>query len=268
VYVGRMYPVLVPYLKGIHLSLDSLRPWCKEDGWKLTQAEIRHAMSEKEPHQYVEDQKAPTRVRWVPRLKEDVRALLLFTSTAQPPKRSVRPIKGTSVVYTFGDASGSGFGGSTYENEELRYYSGQWESSYSVSSSNFRELANLVIRLESDFADSLLNESEIFIFTDSSTAEAAYFKGTSKSQLLFELILRLQFVHLHAGITLHFVHVAGKRMIAQGTDGLSRGGGLSECMRVEDFLKHIPLNLAVMDRQPTEIKEWVDSWFKGSQELL
>ncbi|MFN9978697.1 MAG: hypothetical protein ACK53Y_02225, partial [bacterium] len=129
VYVGRTYPVLVPYLKGIHLSLDSWRPWRKEDGWKLTQAEIKQAMSEKESHQYVEDQKNPTRVRWVPRLQEDIKALLLFTSSRQPPKRAVRPIKGTSVVYTFGDASGSGFGVSTYENEELRFYSGQWENS-------------------------------------------------------------------------------------------------------------------------------------------
>jgi len=268
VYVGRTYPVLVPYLKGIHLSLDSWRPWRKEDGWKLTQAEIKQAMSEKESHQYVEDQKTPTRVRWVPRLQEDIKALLLFTSSRQPPKRAVRPIKGTSVVYTFGDASGSGFGVSTYENEELRFYSGQWENSYSALSSNFRELANLVIRLESDFAEGLLNGTEIFIFTDNSTAEAAYFKGTSKSRLLFELILRLQFVHLHAGITLHFVHVAGKRMIAQGTDGLSRGGSFAAVMQREDFLVHIPLNLGVMDRQPVEMKGWVDSWFQGQQESL
>lgn len=105
-----------------------------------------------------------------------------------------------------------------------------------------------MIKLESDFSSGLLRESEIFIFTDNSTAEAAYFKGTSKSQPLFELILRLQFIHLHGGMTLHFVHVAGKRMISQGTDGLSRGAGPSICTDGEEFLRHVPLNLSVLDR--------------------
>ncbi len=199
-------------------------------------------------------------------LKEDVKALQIFTSTELPPKRSVRPTKGVRAVYTFGDASGSGFGGSTSANDELCYYSGQWEESHAATSSNHRELANLVIKLENDYAEGLLSHSEIFIFTDNSTAEAAYFKLTSKSQGLFELILCLQFVHLHAAMTLHFVHVSGNRVIAQWTDGLSRGFGPPTCIDGDDFLRHVPLNLGVLDRQPLEIREWVESWFVGTQE--
>ena len=265
VYVGRTYPVIVPYLKGIHLTLDSWRAWRKEDGWKLSQSEINQVLVGMDPDQFQEEQKAPLRVKWVPRLKKDIDALRLFTGSENPPKRLVRPLEGASVVYTFGDASGSGFGGSSYGNEELRYYSGQWEESYSSKSSNYRELSNLVIKLENDYVNGLLENKEIFVFTDNSTAEAAYFKGTSKSQPLFELILRLQFVHMHAGMALHFVHVAGQRMMDQGTDGLSRGSGLSMCMTKGDFLQHIPLNLGVLDRQPVEIRDWVDSWFHGPQ---
>jgi hypothetical protein len=139
VSVGRTYPVLVPYLKGMHLSLDSWRPWRKEDGWKLTQAEISYAMSELEPGQLPTDQSAPPQVRWVPRLQEDVKALQALTSTDQPPKRSVRPNQGVSVVYAFGDASGSGFGGSSFGNDGLWYFSGQWDDSYSSKSLNYKE---------------------------------------------------------------------------------------------------------------------------------
>jgi hypothetical protein len=58
----------------------------------------------------------------------------------------------------------------------------------------------------------------------------------------------------------HFIHVAGKRMIRQGTDGLSRGtreGVLSG----EDFLAHVPLHLTAFERQPMELQDWVESWF-------
>jgi hypothetical protein len=33
IYLVRTYPAINPYLKGIHLTLDSWRPWRKDDGW-------------------------------------------------------------------------------------------------------------------------------------------------------------------------------------------------------------------------------------------
>jgi hypothetical protein len=167
------------------------------------------------------------------------------------------------VVYAFGDASGSGFGGMTLAHDQVSFYSGQWDEEHSKQSSNHRELENLVIKLENDFAQGVLENTEVFIFTDSSTAEATYFKCTSKSQLLFNLILRLQFIHLHAGMTLHFAHIAGTRMIAQGTDGLLRSSGNGGVPLEDDFLSHIPLHLGVLERQPLEVREWVEGWFRG-----
>jgi len=242
VYVGRTYPALVPYLRGIHLTFYSWRPWRKSDGWKMTEVEIKHALGEGLGDLSQEDKKAPERVHWVPRLKNDVEALQLFTSSDQLPKRTIRlaESQAVSTVYTFGDASGSGFGGSTYDRGEVSYYSGHWNDSQSDQSSNHRELSNLILDLENKFNQGVLENTEVFVFTDNSTVEAAFFKGTSKSRLLFELILRLQFVHLHSGMMLHFVHVSGKRMIAQGTDGLSRGVRNEGVMKGENFLEYIP----------------------------
>eukprot|EP00980_Cylindrotheca_fusiformis_P024767 scaffold12423_cov140-Cylindrotheca_fusiformis.AAC.1 len=39
IYVTRTYPSMVPYLKGIHLTLDGWRSFRDEDGWKLLLAE-------------------------------------------------------------------------------------------------------------------------------------------------------------------------------------------------------------------------------------
>ena len=223
VYVSRTYPMINPYLKGIHLSLDSWRGGRAVDGWKLTAAEAASMMGKRDWLDSSSDPKAPKYVRWVPRLKGDIEALCLFLAAAQPPKRAVRPARGSTVVYSFGDASGNGFGGMWFDGNDVAYHSGQWADQYASQSSNFRELANLVLTLEQAHADGTLKNSEVFIFTDNSTAESTFFRGTSSSRTLFELILRLQFIHMHGEVIVHFIHVAGKRMIRQGTDGLSRG---------------------------------------------
>jgi hypothetical protein len=49
-------------------------------------------------------------------------------------------------------------------------------------------------------------------------------------------------------LIIHFVWTAGKRMIAQGTDGLSRGELSSGVMAGEDFLKYLPLNETTFER--------------------
>jgi hypothetical protein len=168
------------------------------------------------------------------------------------------------VVYSFSDASGSGFGGSWYNGERVAYQSGQWAEDYAARTSNFRELANLVIALEQAHERGSLRNSEVFIFTDNSTAESNFFRGTSSSRLLFELILRLQFIHLHGEIMVHFIHVAGRRMIRQGTDELSRGIQESLPCGVE-FLTFVPLHLGAMERQAIDLQEWIMSWFNIGQ---
>lgn len=267
VYISRTYPVITPYLKGVHLTLDSWRPWRRDDGWKMTMAEIRTAreecpeMDDSVGLGEIGTTKAPASVKWVPRLSHDIKALSQFFRPTLPPRRVVRPRPGSVVVYSFGDASGSGFGSSSWRESEISHCSGQWADEFGEKSSNFRELANLVYSLEQSWADGVLKDSEVFVFTDNSTAESAFFKGTSSSQALLDLILRLQCVQLHGEVMLHFVHVSGKRMISQGTDGLSRGVNTEGAMGGQDFLSFVPLHLSAREREPALLEEWVNGWF-------
>ena len=53
------------------------------------------------------------------------------------------------------------------------------------------------------------------------------------------------------GFTLHVVHVAGTRMIEQGTDGLSRGALLEGVMAGQDMLSFVDLlRTAIQINQP------------------
>jgi hypothetical protein len=190
--LARTYPTLAPHLKGIHLSLDSWSPWRKEDGWKLTLAEIRVLLEERGEGQgiYSESgEKAPTRVEWVPRLKDDVESLMRFMHMKTLPKPVARPPRKATVVYSFGDASGSGFRSSLAIGDSIHYQSGQWRPKINQESSNFRELSNIFNSLEIAHSQGVLENTEVFMFMDNNTAKAAIFKEVSKSRKVFDLVL-------------------------------------------------------------------------------
>jgi hypothetical protein len=63
------------------------------------------------------------------------------------------------------------------------------------------------------------------------------------------------------GFTLHVMHVVGTRMIAQGTDGLSRGILLEGVVKGEDMLSFVDLSQTAVERHPevlVYVKSWVD----------
>jgi hypothetical protein len=114
IYLCRSYPAINPYLKGIHLTLDSWRPWRKDDSWKMTLAEMCTEVQEKDDNDddmgFTESfNKAPVQVKWVPYFPSDVGALIDLFSSTIPPRRQIRPSTTASAVYQFGDASGQGF---------------------------------------------------------------------------------------------------------------------------------------------------------------
>ena len=267
IYLVRTYPAINPYLKGIHLSLDSWRPWRKEDGWKLTLAEIRVALQEKgiemgDPTASASTShaKAPRSVRWVPRFPSDIDALWELFNSDKPPRRQVRPAQTATAIYQFGDASGSGFGSSLIIGDKVYYSHGQWDADHSKESSNFRELANLIYAIEGAHKKGLLEDAELFFFTDNSTAESVFYKGTSTSEKLFNLVLRLRKLQLHGCLILHVIHVAGKRMMAQGTDGLSRGITTVGIMEGQSFSFFVPLHLNAAERQGASFRHWIHGW--------
>ncbi len=69
-------------------------------------------------------------------------------------------------------------------------------------------------------------------------------------------------------MTIHVIHVSGKRMIAQGTDGCSRGSLMEGVMTGLDMLLLVDLSRTAINRHPP-LLEWVRSWTeKPSLEAL
>jgi hypothetical protein len=252
IYVTRTFPAMVPYLKGIHQTLEMWRPNRDEDGWKI----VRPASQlEVTPHG-----EAPKFVKAAPRLASDMEALRFLFSSAEPPRRQVRGKVVVEVFYGFGDASKTGFCTNFQIGAEIQYRYGHWCDATSEESSNYRELKNLVDGLEQMIMSGKIVGAEVFLFTDNSTAEAVYYKGNSSSRKLFELMLRLRKLEMDASLLLHVIHVAGTRMIEEGGDGGSRGDLTQGVMAGKPILDYIPLHLSAFEREPN-LEAWVRSWW-------
>jgi hypothetical protein len=155
-----------------------------------------------------------------------LKMLLALTETREPPRVPVRASQ-TAAGYMFGDASCGGFGTSLWSEEtgmiDLTY--GTWGSSTSKQSSNFREFTNFVRRVEQLVKGGKLKRgTKLFLFTDNFVTEMIWHKGTARSPLLHGLVQRLRKLEMDGSLFIVVVWVAETRMIAQGTDGLSRGG--------------------------------------------
>ena len=274
VHLAGTYPFIKPRLKGIHNTLENWRLDRDEDGWKLDQlnltttiSEGRRNDSECSPSSFGHsDRYNGERVTAVKRLKFDLLALGNFFKTIEAPLRLVRGKRILVVRYGFGDASGSGFGSSWIDkNGSTSYRYGVWGTDMQSQSSNYRELCNLVETLEHFGSTNDLEGIELFIFTDNSVAEAAYYKGNSSSKLLFDLILRLTILEVNFKMKLHIIHVSGTRMIDQGSDGLSRGNLLEGVMKGEKMLSFIPLHKSALDEQDN-LECWIRSWIPNGKE--
>jgi hypothetical protein len=119
----------------------------------------------------------------------------------------------------------------------------------------------LILTLEEAQANGDLYNTEVFVFTDNSMAERAFYNGISSSRTLFNLVLKLQKLQMHQEPMIHFVHVSGRRMMAQGTDGLSRGVSPQGALRGTSLLEFVPLHQDPVERQGIDLKAWVESWF-------
>ena len=249
VYLQRTYPSITPYVKGYHLTIDSWR-WNRDlEGWVIPGMQGPQPASDT----------PPTHVQPVPRFRQDVLALLHLFQTPEPPIHYVRSKSVNTVCYGYADASGTGFGATVGEPSRLHFTHGTWTEDMDCRSSNYRKLLNLVQTLEEGVSSGRLLESETWIFTDNSTSESVFWKGHSPSRLLNDLALRLRTLEMGGRVRIHMVHVAGSRMIAQGTDGLSRGDLTEGVMTGSSILQYIPLHKSVLDRQPS-IKTWISSW--------
>ena len=106
-----------------------------------------------------------------------------------------------------------------------------------------------------------LQNCEFFLFTDNSMAESYFYRGSSKSRHLHALVLALQTIEMAHGMTIHVIHVSGKRMIAQGMDGCSRGLLIEGVMTGRDILVFVDLAHTAIARHPP-LLDWVRTWTK------
>jgi hypothetical protein len=270
------FPSFIPFLKGLHLTINSWRGQRDGEGWKMTNKEwsvyrmrnqVEGAESEEEFDEWTHEPEAPTWVFSVPRFRDDMRALQVFFESEKPPLVMLRSKKILVVIYGFGDASGKGFGSSFTHDGGISYRVGVWSEGESDESSNWREFSNVVDSLEEEATTGRLTNTEVFFCTDNSTVESAIHKGTSSSKHLLNLVIRLLAIQLKYGIKLVVSHVSGKRMIAQGADGISRGLLNEGVMAGTPMLAFLPFHKGALERSAT-LQGWIKSWAGEDMEIL
>ncbi len=279
VHLSMTFTSITPFLKGIHLTLDLWRERRGSDGWKLSDKEWREMLlHDMETHEGTDEgdwvsvlenkaDSPPKQVKAVPCLEGDLSALTEIFKQEQPPKVVLWVARVLLVVFGFGDASGSGFGSSLLNETGISYRVGVWNYTKADNSSNCREFTNVVEAIEEEATMGSLKDTELFFFTDNSTVEAALFHGTSSSRQLLDLVIRMRLLESKFNFVLKVSHVAGKRMISQGSDGISRGLLTEGVMGGAPMLSFVPLHLSAFERH-APIKTWVTSWAGTNVEFL
>jgi hypothetical protein len=231
--------------------IDAWRPNRDAEGWRTNT--LPSAPTPSSP---------PELVTPVPRLVDDLRALSSLFSSPEPPLRFIHSNAILETVYGFSDASGAGFGSTFTHGQDVHYCHGIWIDDEAMETSNYRELANLVNTLETGHNSGHFKHAEVWIFTDNTTAEGVFWRGHSPSRKLNELALRLRVLEMHGDIRINMIHVPGSRMIAQGTNGLSRGDLTEGVMAGDNMTRHFPLRFLALERQPS-VLQWLQSWIPG-----
>lgn len=135
---------MVPYLKGIHQTLDGWRAGRDSDGWKLTLSELKAAKDVEDQINYIYPSEAPITVMLASRLDDDLFCLQSLFEDDNPSVRLVRSKLVFVARYGFGDASGGGFGSSIALSKGIRVRHGVWGRDSNKLSSNYEKLSNLV----------------------------------------------------------------------------------------------------------------------------
>ena len=280
IYVVRTYPWLNPYIKGLHLTVDSWRPGREASGFKLRGEELERAMAvwtasrglpcRREDEDGLEEasttpqhssDEPPGDVRPVARLRRDIACLLELTKSPQPPRQLYRA-KHVTAFFVIGDASGTGKGVAVVEQYGVDYEAGPWKVQWRKESSNVREAENLTDRIERLSEGGTLFEHEVFVLTDNSAFEGAYYKGHSPSEKLNDIVFRLHKTERDGGFILRVLHISGKRMKATGVDGLSRGDLTEGVLAGVDPFSFLPFNLGADERSKGAVSSWVRSWWR------
>ena len=72
--------------------------------------------------------------------------------------------------------------------------------------------------------------------------------GSSKSEVIFNLVVRIHFLSMRFKCNVRFVHVEGTRMIIQGTDRLSRRDMYEGILKGKTMLSFLPMKISALAR--------------------
>ena len=172
--------------------------------------------------------------------------MLELTKSPQPPRQLYRAKHVKAFV--IGDASGTGKGVAVVEQYGVDYEAGPWKVQWRKESSNVREAENLTDRIERLSEGGTIFEHEVFVLTDNSAFEGAYYEGHSPSEKLNDIVFRLHKTERDGGFILRVLHISGKRMKATGVDGLSRGDLTEGVLAGVDPFSFLPFNLGADER--------------------
>jgi len=276
-HLSLTYEIICPYLRGFHNSIDGWRDNRDVEGWKSEEESSKWAdilfyyrsnykITSEEYDQLLatdtDDQNPPPLVLPAPRLFSDLKMLENLFKGETPAVFPVRFERTAEVIYGFFDASGTGLGSMMQGKDANKVHIriGVWSAAISdEKSSNWREFANLVKGVVERAKKGLLRNTLLFLFTDNSTVEAAIAKGNSSSPYLFELVIELKTAEMMHGFRAHVIHISGDRMIAQGTDGVSRGDNQQGSILSQPLRNFAPMHLSAMDRNDS-LLNWIIDW--------
>ena len=137
------------------------------------------------------------------------------------------PSKAGTLVPAYGDGSGTGTGGTiNLPGTGFQLWMGQWSDRVGPRSSNWKELKTLLLVMQQIYhgpGRQQVADTTLFYFTDNEVTYYVCASGSSTSTGLHSLIIAIRNYEVLLGCKLQVVHIPGKMMIEQGTDGLSRG---------------------------------------------
>jgi hypothetical protein len=184
------------------------------------------------------------------------------------------------VAYGFGDAAREGIGRLIVRQSARDHVCVRmafWCSEHDEKISNNREFRNLKDMVIDTAKLGSLTGHEVFLGTDSQVANNVWHKGSSKVRNLYEIMLELHEAAIKFQFLLHFVHVAGTRMIEVGVDGLSRAeldvGKLTNPTTIQISMHISPIQRNGLRR--TLISSWISEplhfaephdWFEEAQQ--
>jgi hypothetical protein len=165
------------------------------------------------------------------------------------------------VAYGFGDAAREGTGRLIVRQsarDHVRVRMAFWCSEHGENTSNNREFRNLKDMVIDEAKLGSLTGHEVFLRTDSQVAENVWHKGSSKERNMYEMMLEICEAAIKFQFLLHFVHVAGTRMIEVGVDGIS-GAELDVGKLTNSTTIWIPMHLSPVQRNDL-LHTWISSW--------